>query len=361
MSTLKGINLQIARRKLPIFIGKKAISELVPFLKKRKSIKVYLIADQRLVLARKNIKSLLIKADFDFHEIAVKAGENLKDIKEIYPIYEKLLNNQADRDSIILALGGGSIGDAAGFIASTYMRGIDWISIPTTLLAQVDSGVGGKTGINHRSGKNLIGTFHQPSLVICDTNFLKTLSQREMISGLGEIIKYAIAFDRSFFNYLNQHITKVLKFNFEVIQFCIERSLYWKCKLVSKDEFDRNKIREKLNFGHTFGHALESATQYQVYQHGEAIILGIKFATALSVQKGYLAQDQGQKIVQLLTKLSVPSIPKKIKANQIFKLMKKDKKNENNRLRFILLERIGKTKPDSNVLWSDLIEVYKKW
>ena len=342
----------------PIIIGENAIKVLPEFLSKRKSKKVYLISDVRLTAARKKILQLLIKKGLTVHEIPVKAGEKLKDIRSVYPIYGELLDKKADRDSIILALGGGTVGDVAGFIASTYLRGIDWVSIPSTLLAQVDSGTGGKTGINHSTGKNLIGTFHQPSLVICDTSLLRTLGKREMISGFGEIVKYAIAFDPTFFKYLETNLTLLLKFDRKVIQHCVERSLYWKCKLVEEDIFDRTGIREKLNFGHTFAHALETATQYKTYQHGEAVILGMRFAIRLSVQRGKLSSASMLKIDSLLSKLLVPKIPGKIKSAKIFELMKKDKKVEGDRVRFVLLERIGKTVSDSHVTLADLKEAY---
>ncbi len=337
----------------PIYIGAGVIDRLPKFIRSRKSRKVVLIADRRLKSARQELRRLLAN-EFELSEIAVDAGEGFKDIESVYPIYGELLNCKADRDTLILALGGGSIGDAAGFIASTYLRGIDWVGLPTTLLAQVDSSIGGKTGINHREGKNLIGTFHQPKLVICDTQFLNTLGKREITSGLGEVIKYSLTFDPRFFSSLVKNLSELQKLQKKPIQSAIEKSLAWKCKAVMKDEFDRTGVREVLNFGHTFGHALESVTQYERYQHGEAVIWGMRFALALSVQRGHLKPKEHDLMDGLLARLPVPALPKGIASPIYFQAMKKDKKSSQNRVRFVLLDRLGHSISDSGVTESDL-------
>jgi 3-dehydroquinate synthase len=342
----------------PILIGPGAISELAQFLKTRKSKKIYLISDLRLTSMRQKILKLLAAQGFEAHELPVKAGEGLKDIHSVYPLYGELLKKKADRDSLIIALGGGSVGDVAGFIAATYLRGIDWVGLPTTLLAQVDSSVGGKTGINHSAGKNLIGAFHQPALVICDTNFLKTLGAREITSGIGEIVKYALTFDPKFFSYLETNLPQLQKLDSKTLQYCIQRSLEFKADAVAQDEHDRTGIREVLNFGHTFGHALESATSYQKYQHGEAVIWGMRFAVALSAQRGHLPSLQADRVNEFLARLKVPAFPKNLTREKIFSYLKKDKKNENGKIRFVLLDRLGRSVSDKEVTPKDLNVAY---
>ncbi|MBC7396341.1 MAG: 3-dehydroquinate synthase [Bdellovibrionales bacterium] len=355
---IERVRLGLADKSHFIELGAGAISLLPAFVRARKSKKVILISDRSLKQARKKITALLSRAEFEFSEITVTAGESLKDMKSIYPLYGELLKRKADRDTLVLALGGGSIGDAVGFVASTYLRGIDWLGIPTTLLAQVDSSVGGKTGINHSIGKNLIGTFHQPKLVICDTDFLKSLGSREIVSGLGEILKYALTFDPKFLSYLQENMPKLLALESTSLQYAIKRCLQWKCKAVSQDEFDRNGTREVLNFGHTFGHALESLTHYRRYQHGEAVIWGMRFAIALSMQRGHLSERERSRFESVLQRLKVPGLPRAIKPEAYFEAMKKDKKSSCNQIRFVLLDRLGSTISDREVNQADLHQAF---
>ncbi len=355
---LKKLKINLGARSYPVIIGKSASEILGPFLSKRRSKKVFVLSDERLVQARRALVRSLKSQGLIVHDIPLKAGERLKDIHSVYAIYGELLKAKADRDSVIVALGGGSVGDVAGFVAATYMRGIDWVGLPTTLLAQVDSSVGGKTGMNHTTGKNLIGAFHQPILVICDTSFLKTLGPREMVSGMGEIVKCALTFDPKFFNYLVKNIDHLMSSDPSVLQYCIQKSLEWKSKAVAKDEFDRTGVREVLNFGHTFGHALETETDYKKYQHGEAVILGMRFALALSERRGVLSILEREKMDALLCRFPIAPIPATIKMNQIFSHMKKDKKSENGSIRFVLLDRLGHSVSDRGVTTQDLVEAF---
>ena len=353
------LRLKIGKRSLPIVIAAGVTSSLIPFLKKReerlkRQTKVLILSDARLDKECKQLLGTLQSKKFDAHAILLPAGEGLKDIDQVYPIYGELLALKADRDTVLIALGGGSVGDTVGFVAATYLRGIDWISIPTTLLAQVDSGVGGKTGINHKSGKNLIGAFHQPTLVICASQYLKTLSQREMVSGIGEIVKYAFIYDPKFFIWLETRFDLLLKLDDKVLRIAIKKSLEWKCKAVSQDEHDRTGKREVLNFGHTFAHALETATDYKIFQHGEAVIWGMRFAIALSFVRENLKNELYQKLDFLLSRLPVPMLPANVEARSYFELMKKDKKAEGNTVRFVLLQRLGSTISDRHVSPRDL-------
>lgn len=355
----KVIKLKIHKEKYPIVIGNNIIGVIGDHLPEKVS-KFIVISDERLVKQRKALLKTLKALKIDVVEIPVRAGEALKDIKSVYPIYGKMLDAKADRDAVLVALGGGTIGDVAGFIAATYMRGIHWIGVPTTLLSQVDSSVGGKTGINHSSGKNLIGAFHQPKLVVCDLSFLKTLGEREMISGFGEIVKYSFTFDRKYFKWLMSHFEKLLKGDVDTLTEAIKTSLEWKCKAVSNDVEDRTGVREVLNFGHTFGHALEAATKYKTFQHGEAVIWGMRFALLLSEERGKLDPEKRKKMDSLLLKMKVPAIPKTLKRDEIFKHMKKDKKAEGDKIRFVLLDDIGHSVSDSGVSKKDLDQVFLK-
>ncbi|MGK5085648.1 3-dehydroquinate synthase [Bdellovibrionota bacterium FG-1] len=347
--------------KLPyhIQIGAGAIRGIGKCLARAPSRRAFLISDVRLIEPRAALKSALAAASWEVFEIPVEAGESLKDIQAIYPLYGKLLDGKANRDSVIFALGGGTVGDAAGFVASTYLRGIPWVGVPTTLLAQVDSSVGGKTGINHSAGKNLIGSFHPPQLVICDTDFLRTLGSREIISGFGEVVKYGIAFDPKFFSYLEKNREKFMAMDPQVIAYSIERSLFWKCKMVARDEFDRKGIREALNLGHTFGHALESLTDYKVFQHGEAVLWGMRFALALSKVRRRLAAKTRDRVDTVLASIPIPTIPRRLKISQLIACMKKDKKIRDGKIHFVLLKELGRTFSDGRVQEEDLKTAFK--
>ena len=353
----KIIKMKLGKDSYPIFVGKDFLKSLVNYLPKKTS-KIIIISDERLTNKRKELLKALKSSSLPVTEIAVTAGEGLKSIKSIYPIYGKMLEAKADRNSVIIALGGGTIGDAAGFIAATYLRGIKWIGIPSTLLAQVDSSVGGKTGINHEAGKNLIGAFYQPVLVACDISCLKTLGPRERVSGIGEIIKYSLTFDKNFFKWLQKNINNLVKGQPEIMTDAIRKSLEWKCFSVAQDVEDRLGKREILNFGHTFGHALESSTGYKKFQHGEAVIWGMRFALNLSEIRGHLSSSKKQKMDELLSSLSVPAIPKALKKTEIFKHMKHDKKSQGNAIRFVLLDDIGHSVSDAGVTPKDLDQAF---
>lgn len=355
----KLIKMKLGKESYPIIVGSGLIKSLPSYLPKGIS-KIIILSDERLSVRRKELLSSLKNVSMPVIEIPVKAGENLKSIKSVYPLYGKLLDAKADRDSLVIALGGGSVGDVAGFIAATYMRGIPWIGIPTTLLAQSDSAVGGKTGINHDTGKNLIGAFHQPSLVLCDVTYLKSLGPREKISGLGEVVKYALTFDKKFFKWLCKHRTQLVKGSPEALTIAIEESLKWKAHLVPKDVYDRVGIREALNFGHTFGHALESGTNYKTYQHGEAVIWGMRFALCLSEIRGKLSTSKKKEMDDLLANFKVPAIPKSLSKTEIFKHMKRDKKAQGNTVRFVLLDDIGHSVSDAKVTKEDLDRAFYK-
>jgi 3-dehydroquinate synthase len=350
---IKKVQVPLGSRTYQVVIGASAIDRL-GILYKATHKRGVLLSDERLGPHRKRVLKNLKSSGWSILEIPLEAGEKLKDFEQIYSIYGKMLEFGLDRHSTLFALGGGTIGDAAGFIASTYLRGIAWVGLPTTLLAQVDSSVGGKTAVNHAQGKNLIGTFYQPALVICETEFLKTLSHREIISGFGEIIKYGLVYDKKLFQFIQENWLKAMALNELVICKLIAKSIQLKASAVSKDEYDRTGVREVLNFGHTFAHSLESLTQYKSFQHGEAVIWGMRFALALSKVKGRLKPAQWQEADIFLRTLPLPALPNR-QPNEFFEPMSKDKKSQNGKVRFVLLKALGQAVLDRKVKASELL------
>ena len=310
--------------------------------------KIFIVTDTKI--KKLHLKKIIqiISKKYTVKTLVIKPGEKMKDIKTINKIVTVLLKNKISRNDAIFALGGGVIGDISGFLASITLRGIKLVHFPTTLLAQVDSSIGGKTGVNSSYGKNLIGTFYQPNLVICDTIFLSTLPKRELISGYAEVIKYGIINDKNFFNWLNKNTKKILNNNsFEMIK-AIKKSIEIKKEFIIKDEKDLNNKRALLNFGHTFAHSLESCTKYsKILLHGEAVSIGICMASKLSNILGFLSLTNYLKIKNIFYNFGLPIdlvFLKKIKIQkkQILKNMTYDKKNLNGKLNFILCRDIGK-------------------
>ena len=310
--------------------------------------KIFIVTDTKI--KKLHLKKIIqiISGKYTIKTLVIKPGEKMKDIKTINKIVTVLLKNKISRNDAIFALGGGVIGDLSGFLASITLRGIKLVHFPTTLLAQVDSSIGGKTGVNSSYGKNLIGTFYQPNLVICDTIFLSTLPKRELISGYAEVIKYGIINDKNFFNWLNKNTKKLLNNDsYEMIE-AIKRSVEIKKEFIIKDEKDLNNKRALLNFGHTFAHSLESCTKYsKILLHGEAVSIGICMASKLSNSLGFLSLSNYLKIKNIFYNFGLPIdlvFLKKIKIQkkQILKNMTYDKKNLNGKLNFILCKDIGK-------------------
>ncbi len=272
--------------------------------------------------------------------IEMPDGEEHKNLKEAGKIYDALVSGRFERGSPIVALGGGVAGDIAGFVAATYLRGVPYVQVPTTLLSQVDSSVGGKTGVNHEMGKNLIGAFYQPRAVLIDPDALKTLDKRELKAGLAEVVKYGVIWDRDFFAFIEGHAEGILGLEDEVID-AIERSCRIKADVVARDETEQD-IRSVLNFGHTFGHAIEAIAGYGHYRHGEAIAIGMVLASGLSARLGLCGPEVGERVKALLVRLGLPIEAKGIDARNFIRAMRLDKKVEKERIRFVLAEDIGK-------------------
>jgi 3-dehydroquinate synthase len=273
-------------------------------------------------------------------EAILPDGESHKTLTTLSRILDVAVANRLARDCTVVALGGGVVGDIAGFAAACYQRGVDYVQVPTTLLAQVDSSVGGKTGVNHPGGKNLIGAFHQPIAVIADTNTLATLPPREMRAGLAEVIKYGLIHDAAFFDWLEVNIDRLLGGNPDALTHAICRSCEIKAEIVGRDERERGD-RALLNLGHTFGHAIEAVTGYRTWLHGEAVGAGMLMAAAMSRECGYLSDADVARLRALLHRVGLPIAAPDVSPEAALEHMKIDKKVKAGRMRFVLLKRIG--------------------
>jgi 3-dehydroquinate synthase len=274
-------------------------------------------------------------------EVILPDGEQYKTLGSASRVFDVMIANRVGRDALVLALGGGVIGDLAGFVAACYLRGIDLIQIPTTLLAYVDSSVGGKTAVNHPGGKNMIGAFHQPRAVIADTDLLQTLPDRELRAGLAEVIKYGLICDPAFFDWIELNIDALLARSSDALSYAIYRSCQIKAQIVARDEREQGE-RALLNLGHTFGHAIESATGYVDWQHGEAVGTGMLMAAEMSQRLGNLDASVVARLRALLQRAGLPVDAPRIGAARAFDYMRVDKKVHAGRVRLVLLAGLGK-------------------
>lgn len=325
-----------------IFIEEGLLDQIEYYLPESfKSRKLFLISNPTVyALYGKKLEEQLKKANFIIYTALMPDGEEYKNMNEMMKILDQAVEKQLERNSVILALGGGVVGDLAGFVASIYQRGIDFVQIPTTLLSQVDSSVGGKVAVNHSQGKNLIGSFHQPYSVIIDPLSLLTLNDREYRAGLGEVIKYGIIYDENFFSFMEDNLSAINNKEINIIKELIFRSCQIKSKIVAEDEKEYG-VRALLNLGHTFGHAIEKLTHYQKYRHGEAVAMGIVSATFLASDLGLLNKNEEKRIIDLLQGLKIYSDYAELESKDIYEAMFYDKKVKNQKIRFILPKGIG--------------------
>ncbi|MDD5035389.1 MAG: 3-dehydroquinate synthase [Methylococcaceae bacterium] len=335
------LTVSLAERSYPIYIGAKLIDQTELFHRHIASSQVMVVSNDTvapLYLAR-------ILANLSGKQVATAIlpdGESYKSMDSAMAIFDQLLAHKFSRNATLLALGGGVIGDLAGFAAACYQRGIPFIQIPTTLLAQVDSSVGGKTAVNHPGGKNMIGAFYQPQCVIADTSVLDTLADRELSAGIAEVIKYGLIRDCSFFDWLEHNIDALLRREPEALAYAIERSCINKAEVVAADERETGE-RATLNLGHTFGHAIETGMGYGVCLHGEAVAIGMCQAAELSRRLGYLNDGDVNRIEAILLRAKLPiQPPAELDTARFLELMAVDKKNLDGKLRLILLEQIGR-------------------
>jgi len=291
-------------------------------------------------------------------EYILPDGEQEKKLKTVHKIIDRLMEAGLGRDSTLIALGGGVVGDITGFTASIFMRGINFIQIPTTLLAQVDASVGGKTAVNHKAGKNLIGSFHQPKCVICDSRFLETLKATEISAGLSEIIKYGLIYDREFFQWLQKNIQQILSNDPVAVAHAIQRSCAIKAEIVALDEKEQS-VRALLNFGHTFGHAIEKLTGYGNWTHGDAVAVGMVLAARLSEKMSLITPEDVQNIEEILTAANLPISLPSIDPTELLAAMKSDKKAKDRNIQLVLLKNIGEAFLTADYSQEDLANILR--
>ena len=339
---MKTLEVDLGTRSYPIYIGSGLLqqAELIqPFIQGITTVTVTNTTVSPLYL--KTVHQINSKAKNT--DIVLPDGEKYKTIATLEQIYTEMLEARCDRKTTLLALGGGVVGDVAGFAAASYQRGINFIQIPTTLLSMVDSSVGGKTGVNHPLGKNMIGAFHQPQCVIIDTETLNTLDDRQLSAGIAEIIKYGYINDLEFISWLEENMNKLLARDPEALAYAIYRSCQHKAEIVAADEKEAGQ-RALLNLGHTFGHAIETGMGYGNWLHGEAISAGMVMAAELSKEHGWITEAEVSSIKELLKKANLPvAPPKEITADKFRELMSIDKKVQDGVLHLVLMKSLGES------------------
>ena len=347
------VTVDLADRSYPIVIGR-------GLLDGNFDLNAFVRGSDCLVVSNETVAPLYHErlranlAGCDVSSINLPDGEAFKTVATMQSILDRLVESRANRDIAVIALGGGVVGDIAGFAAACYMRGVDFIQVPTTLLAQVDSSVGGKTGVNHAQGKNLIGAFHQPQVVLIDTNTLDTLPDRELTAGLAEVIKYGAICDAEFFAWLEANMAALLARDPNTLGHAIRRSCELKAEVVAEDEREAGR-RAILNFGHTFGHAIEHYQGYGTWLHGEAVATGMIMAARLSGLPG----DDIDRLTALVAAAGLPTEPPAIAADNWLDAMGMDKKVQGKKLRFVLLDAIGKSRVSSEYDGSRLNEIIR--
>ncbi len=352
---MRKIFLNLKNVKLPIYVGN-GIFEKFPEVCRKNRIKPHLAVITDKVVANLYLDEfigLLKRNGFYPEPIIVNSGESSKSLSVVSRIYTDLIEMKLRRDETIVAFGGGVIGDLAGFVSATYLRGVNLIHFPTTLLAQVDSSIGGKVGINHKLGKNLIGAFYHPLFIFTDVAFLKTLPERELICGLGEVVKYGVIMDGEIFKTIETKLNRILNFDLKIIEWLVLRSIKIKSSIVEKDEREK-KLRMILNFGHTIGHAIEAGLNYKKLKHGEAVMLGIIGEGFIALERGILKKGDFERIKKLVSEIGV-NFPKKILAKDVvLKHIGYDKKIYSERLNMYLPVRIGKMKFFDDVSFDEI-------
>jgi 3-dehydroquinate synthase len=352
---MKTLHVDLASRSYPIYIGTNLLEQPALFEPHLKSSTTVFIVSNTTVapLYAKTLTNTLSQLGKTVRLLELPDGESFKDWQHLQLIFDELLAHGADRQSMIVALGGGVVGDMAGFGAASFMRGIRFIQVPTTLLAQVDSSVGGKTGINHPLGKNMIGAFHQPVAVIADLNTLRTLPPRELSAGLAEVIKHGAIADADFLDWIEANTGALLACDTNAMAHAVLRSCEIKSAVVSADEREGG-IRATLNFGHTFGHAIESGLGYGEWLHGEAVGCGMVMAADLSARLGQIGQADALRLKRIIASMHLPIAPPKLGSQRFMELMQVDKKTEAGQIRYITLGSIGAARiqqvPDATVI-----------
>ncbi|WP_416274513.1 3-dehydroquinate synthase [Lamprobacter sp.] len=334
------LDVELGERRYPIFIGRNLLSDPDCY-------RPYIAGERVMIVSNETVAPLYLDAvrrgldGFEINQVILPDGECYKDLTTLNRIFDALLERRCGRDVTLIALGGGVVGDMAGFAAACYQRGVAFIQVPTTLLAQVDSSVGGKTGVNHPAGKNMIGAFHQPRAVIADTATLETLPDRELSAGLAEVVKYGLIGDSPFFDWLEDRVPALCDRDATALAAAIARSCQNKARIVAADERESGQ-RALLNLGHSFGHAIEAGMGYGTWLHGEAVGVGLVMAAQLSERLGWLEPDASARILDLVTRCGLPTVPpNSMPSERWLELMAVDKKVQRGRLRLVLLKGIG--------------------
>ncbi len=346
--------VEIESHRYPVVVGKGILSVGGEFLKETFPPSKTLVVSDENVWPHygDSLTHSLQKAGFTVHQRVIPPGENSKNLNLVQELYQQSIEAGLDRNSLMIALGGGVVGDVTGFVAATYLRGVPYIQIPTTLLSQVDSSVGGKVGVNHSRGKNLIGAFYHPSLVLVDLSTLLTLLNREFRAGMGEVSKYGVMRDPAFFRWLEESVDEMLlRRELSLIKHAVIRSLENKVEVVKKDAKEQG-LRRILNLGHTFGHALEAATSYQYYLHGEAVLVGMSMAASLSLSLGLITKEEQLRLEGLFQRIGKVAPPPNLKVEQVWECLRYDKKRQAEKLILVLPSGIGEVQiytqpPDS--------------
>jgi len=340
------VTVELGRRAYPIYVGAGCLRELGGRLAATRC------GSRMAVVTNSTVAELYLgrtlaslgEAGFDAAVIQIPDGEEHKNLAWLAFVYDKLIEAGVERDGAVVALGGGVVGDLAGFAAATYLRGISCVQVPTTLLAQVDSSIGGKTGINHAAGKNLIGAFAQPRFVLGDVECLRTLPRRELTAGLAEVIKYGAILDAKLFALLEEELPAVQRLDRDLLVRIVRTSAMLKALVVAEDETEGG-YRAILNFGHTIGHAIESLTEYRRYLHGEAVAIGMVAAARISWRLGLCEEEDFQRIRTLVQRAGLPvEIPADVRGEPLALAMRTDKKARSGSIKFVCIEGIGKTR-----------------
>lgn len=348
---MKKVNVELGERSYEIITGYNIIKDLGGYIIKKGIGKdAFIITNKTLNrLYSREVKEALVKNKINVESVVLPDGEKEKNLDNWEYLLERLTKYDGlDKQVFIIALGGGVIGDLAGFAAACYRRGINCVQVPTSLLSQVDSGVGGKVGVDFKNIKNLIGAFYQPKMVLADVKVLKTLPEEELKSGLAEVIKYGVIYDNSLFEFLEKNIRSIIKYDHNMLEDIVVSCYKIKANIVGEDELDKTGKRAILNFGHTIGHALEGSSKY-TYRHGEAVSIGMVCAALIAVELGICSKDVLVRLESLLERTGLPVRIKNGKLNEIIKTMSHDKKFVQGRIRFVLPVKIGKVVIKENI------------
>ena len=337
---MKTLHVNLGERSYPIYIGQDLLS-------KPELIEPYVNGTQVMIVSNETVAPLYLEkvkksfANYQCQSVILPDGEQYKNLEHVNKIFDALLSAKFDRKCTLVALGGGVVGDMTGFAAACYQRGVNFIQVPTTLLSQVDSSVGGKTGVNHPQGKNMIGAFHQPRCVIADSDTLNTLDDRQLSAGIAEVIKYGLIRDNAFTEWLEQNMHKILERDPEALSYAIEVSCRCKAEIVAEDETEGG-IRAILNLGHTFGHAIETATGYGTWLHGEAVATGMLMAADLSMRLGKLSKEDVARVDNILDMAMLPTrAPHFMDYDHYIELMAIDKKTRAGKINLVLFNKLG--------------------